>query len=151
MQMQPTQLYFCNVLQHEPISTISLLTGINCGMMPYFEQRTDSQAMSAFIFLPASEAFTVKIKQYDIGNPALSYSPRTVNNSRCFEFVLSIVSISIVVTLYLGPSHTCCIDPHLNYLPLEPIGYLLHPPCKLLHTIYFWQVKYIHLPWVFMQ
>jgi len=71
------------------ISAMSLSVCANTGIIPYLSRKHATHAIKAFLRFPISIAVAVDSKQYDRGNPELSYSPMTLYSSRFRELVSS--------------------------------------------------------------
>ncbi len=81
-----------------PISAISLSVWMNLGFREYSLRKTAAHTSSAQVHFLSSKDDAVVKRQYDRGKPALSCSPRMVYSSRCLEFVLSVLYVSVSIS-----------------------------------------------------
>ena len=132
-----------------PILAMSLLVWTNWGMTSYLSRKItthDSRALRHFC--SAMDEAVVK-RQYDSGNPALSYSVRTVYSSRCLAFVLSIF-YCLVYLLIVLLSLTGCVDPNFYDFPFQSVHNLSHHPRDLFNSVHGWNGEYIHIIFVLL-
>ncbi len=119
--------------------------------MPYLSHSVVAHTSNAWVCGLSSNAVAIVKRQYNRGNPVLSYSLSMVYSSRCFKFVLSVMSCHYTCIGLIFCALTGCVNFNFDNLSSQQANNVFHHPHYLDSACYCWKSEDVNVVFKFAE